>query len=513
MSRANILLSLKNAYITTGRSIKKRPCLTLIAVLEAGTVGLKASGGKLLTFYGQGVAITHANSLFQATRVPAPLLNTETPGPITGEAPIKIPYCDQFNALPYVVAGFSDGSYTHYYLDDPGAWKASTAYTSPGGGVQTYVRPTAVNGFRYRLAISGTSGSTEPAWPTALGTNVIDGSAVWECDTFSVTDPNCPQSKIVTKRKEKIYAANGPNVSYCKTGDPRDWTTASDAGFLPAGLQATGSDQVTGLGDFQSSLVIFFSDSSQVWAVASDPSTNALTGIVENVGTIFSRAARALAGDLFFLSQSGFRSISLLALTANLQDQDVGNAIDKLVVPAFSTTDDPLSIYYPKLGQWLCINGSTVWVYSFSRTAKLSAWAEFNFPFAIDDATVLNQELYFRSGDSVYKVDSTAFSDNGSIPLVDVQMFYQDANRPDVLKQFMGFKSIGTGSPTVSFLYAADNQTLESEAYELPAISESGSINPVELCATRIAPHFQHQKNEDFELSMASLLYENLGPV
>lgn len=507
MSKANILRGLKNAYITTGRRIKKRPCLDLVATLEPGTVGLKASGTRLRTFYGAGAAITHANTLFQPTRVPH----------ITsGAAPNRIVYCDQFNALPYVAAGYADGTYRHHYLDDPGMWVTATAYT-----VGQFRRPTTANGFRYEvtaIAGGGTSGASEPVWPTTIGSTVIDNAGAnqvtWTCRTFAVTDTNCPHSKIVTKRQEKIYSGNGANVSYCKTGDPRDWTTASDAGFIPAGLQATGSDQVTALGPFQKSLAVFFSDSSQIWSVSSDPSANELTGTIENIGTLFENGGRALAGDYFFLSQSGFRSISLLALTANLQDQDVGNAIDDLVVPSFTSTDTPLAVFYPKLGQWWEFNGSTAWVYSFSRTAKLSAWSQYEFPLPIDDATVLNQELYIRCGDSVYKAATDVYEDaSGGAPLVDVLMYFQDANRPDVLKQFTGFKSIGVGTPTVSFLYDASDDSLETAGYELPAVSEPGAIYPVELCATRIAPHFTHQKNEAFELSLASLLYENLGPV
>jgi hypothetical protein len=70
MSRPNILRTLLNAYVTTGKTIKKRPCLQFVATLEAGTVGLKSFNGKLQTFYGQGAAIVHANALFNANRVP-----------------------------------------------------------------------------------------------------------------------------------------------------------------------------------------------------------------------------------------------------------------------------------------------------------------------------------------------------------------------------------------------------------------------------------------------------------
>jgi len=45
-SDANRLRVLRNAYTTEGRTIRKRPGLTKIATLEAGTEGLFAGKGK-----------------------------------------------------------------------------------------------------------------------------------------------------------------------------------------------------------------------------------------------------------------------------------------------------------------------------------------------------------------------------------------------------------------------------------------------------------------------------------
>lgn len=575
LAKPNILRVLTNAYVTTGKSIKKRPCLEFVDTLEAGTVGLKSFDGKLNTFYGDGAAITHANPLFVPLRVPHHT---------SGAAPTKIHYCDQYNALAYVAAEYSGSVFRHHYLDDPGAWAAATSYTmgdyrrpttangfryemtggaDPGAWatataymVGDFRRPTVANGFRYEVtaiagtgtsggteptwptiigdtvidnpggdqvewtcrAIIGTSDAAEPTWPTTIGGTVVDDEVTWTCRTFAVTDTNCPHTKQVTKQAQKMYAVGaGDNttVRFCKTGDPRDWTAVSDAGFLPAGLYAKGSDQVTAIGPFQrSGLWVGFSDNSQVWTVDPNPANHSLLDNIEGIGTLYHRAAAAVSRDLFFLAQSGFRSVSLIAITDNLQDNDVGSAIDALVKAQIVASDDPLSMYYPKLGQFWCINGSTVWVYSFSRTSKISAWSKFTLPFTIDDATVLNQELYVRTGDDVYKVSDSVFKDGVSnVPLVDMQMFYQDGKRPGVLKQFMGMDLIGEGNWTVSHLFAADNQALESQAYEYPAVTEPGALYPVELLSTRIAPHLQHQKDEAAELSLLMLHYENLGVV
>jgi hypothetical protein len=446
LSKPNILQVLTNAYVTNGKAIRKRPCLSFVATIEPGTVGLKAGRGKLNTFYGQG-SVVHANTLFTANKVEHPTLL---------QGVTKVHFADQYNGYIYVSVEYQDSTVKHHYLD-----------TNP---------------------------------------------------VTVVADANCPHTKQVAKQAQKIFArgATDPStVRYCKTGDPRDWSAASDAGFLPAGLYAKGSDEVTAIGPFQrSGLWIAFGDNSQVWTVDPDPENNVLLDSIEGIGTIYHRAAGSVSRDLFFYAQSGFRSVSLVSITNNLQDNDVGSAIDKLVRAQISASDDPLSLYYPKLGQFWSINGSTVWAYTFSRTSKVSAWSKFTLPFTVDDATVLNQELYVRTGDDVYVVSDSVYKDGSiSIPLVDVQMYYQDGKRPGVLKQFMGMDMIGTGQWTVSHLFAADNEALESQAYELPAITEPNSLHPVELMATRIAPHFQHQKDEAAEINAAMLHYENLGAV
>jgi hypothetical protein len=55
-------------------------------------------------------------------------------------------------------------------------WAASTAYA-----LGDYVVPTTSNGFYYECTTAGTSGTTEPTWPTTAGATVTDGTVVWTC--------------------------------------------------------------------------------------------------------------------------------------------------------------------------------------------------------------------------------------------------------------------------------------------------------------------------------------------
>jgi hypothetical protein len=293
-------------------------------------------------------------------------------------------------------------------------------------------------------------------WPVVVNNTVVDGQVTWTCRTFAITDANCPHTKQVAKQAQKMFAVgtDATTVRFCKTGDPRNWTAASDAGFLPqASTRAarTRSPRSTSTATARSRCS---SRTTRSCGADPNPALMSLTSNIEGVGTIYCRAAGPVSNDLYFLAQSGYRSMSQLILTDNVQETDVGSPIDKLLQADIAITDDPLAIYYQKLGQLWSIKGATVWVYSFSRTSKVSAWSKFTFPFSIDDACVLNQELYVRTGNDVYKVSDAVYKDGvSSIPLVDIEMFHQDAKRPGTLKQFTGLDHICTGTPTVSFKF------------------------------------------------------------
>lgn len=66
---------------------------------------------------------------------------------------------------------------------DPPPWQAATAYTvrpARDAGIGSVVEPSTFNDRHYRCVQAGTSGASEPAWSTTLGTPTPDGSVVWE---------------------------------------------------------------------------------------------------------------------------------------------------------------------------------------------------------------------------------------------------------------------------------------------------------------------------------------------
>jgi len=61
-------------------------------------------------------------------------------------------------------------------------WAALTALSL--GAIRS---PTTGNGYYYEVTTAGTTGATEPTWPTPAGTTVTDGTVVWTCRLATVT--------------------------------------------------------------------------------------------------------------------------------------------------------------------------------------------------------------------------------------------------------------------------------------------------------------------------------------
>ena len=104
---ANRLRELKNAYVTTGKVITKRPGTTKRATLESGTKGLIAANGKLNTFYEDGT-ITHGDSLFVANKVDHGSVVT----PVD-----KLEFGDSFLGFMWVTIRYQNGDIKHHYFD------------------------------------------------------------------------------------------------------------------------------------------------------------------------------------------------------------------------------------------------------------------------------------------------------------------------------------------------------------------------------------------------------------
>jgi len=264
-----------------------------------------------------------------------------------------------------------------------------------------------------------------------------------------------------------------------------------------------------------------FPDSSQIWTVNVDPSTNAISKRLYGVGTAEAISLASFFSDLMFLSPFGFRSMTVQSQTNRIDDNDVGVPIDPMVnadivsMAALADQDKTMGLWIRELGQyWAVLDMGTyskVWAYTVSKISKIACWSEYVFPIKIKAITALAGKVYLRSDDALYEASVTQYTDANTLIDVEVQMAFQDAKSPGVLKQIYGADYVFSGSPSVSFKYDPRDQDKETTPQVITGDTRPGDIIPVEVCAAAIAPVFRHSVDEAFELDAATFYYNLRG--
>jgi hypothetical protein len=85
------------------------------------------------------------------------------------------------------------------------AWSASAAVSA--GAVR---RPTTTNNRIYQAGGAGTTGGTEPTWPTTIGATVVDNDITWTCIAYEDT-PN--EVKLATTQAGLASATAGAGLN------------------------------------------------------------------------------------------------------------------------------------------------------------------------------------------------------------------------------------------------------------------------------------------------------------
>ena len=170
---------------------------------------------------------------------------------------------------------------------------------------------------------------------------------------------------------QKEDTGAGKNIiAYCALLDETSWSTGGgEINVLgTAGAVSTGYDNLVAISSFDGYLVVFLRDSIIIYDSPEAPGSLAIEQIIQGIGCIARDSVQQVGDDIYFLSDTGVRSLKQVVFTANRVELKESSKIVRrdLVLDMVSGEASIIrSNYDPKEGQyWIKSPSGTIWVFN-----------------------------------------------------------------------------------------------------------------------------------------------------
>lgn len=251
-----------------------------------------------------------------------------------------------------------------------------------------------------------------------------------------------PTSAITFKTKAHI--TSGSSLFFSGVNQPTKWGDgATGSGFINLSNNFGGNETLVGTALYQGKLAAFARRSVQVWNIDTDPANNSQGQVLSNTGAISPSSIISVGEiDVFYLSDSGVRSLRARDASNAAVVNDVGTPVDGLILAELAAMTDAQKSACPAIIEpidgryWLAI-GSKVYVYSYFPNSQVAAWSTYEPGFAITKFTTKDGRVYARSGNVVYLYGGTSGTEYDSSE-VEVIMPYLDGGKPAHQKTLNG---------------------------------------------------------------------------
>lgn len=244
--------------------------------------------------------------------------------------------------------------------------------------------------------------------------------------------------------KTKAHLGSGSSLFFSGVNQPTKWgQDGVGAGFINMSNNSGGNEVLSAIALYQGNVASFSRRAVQLWSVDTDPANNRQGQVLSNTGA-FGQKSVVSVGDLdvFYLSDSGVRSIRARDSSNSAVVNDVGTPIDGLVLADIAGLTDEQKAKCPSVIEpidgryWLAI-GSKIYVYSYFPSSQVSAWSTYEPGHSFTEFTTKDGKVYAKEGQYVYVYGGIAGGLYDSSP-IEVILPYLDGGKPAHMKTLSG---------------------------------------------------------------------------
>lgn len=417
-----------------------------------------------------------------------------------------------FNSSPEYTASYSNDKVTLTSVNTGADQNGRVIEVNVTGNIKTAGYSSFTGGadsiapVRKRVRYSFSSGTFYPDKSvTLIATKVLDPANPIYWGASRVTDAK-PTSALTFKTKAHI--GSGSTMFFSAVNNPKKWgQDGVGAGFINMSNSSGGNEAVNALATYQGNLAAFSRRTVQIWSIDTDPANNRQGQVLSNTGAFGPRSVVSVGDiDVFYLSDSGIRSLRARDSSNAAVVNDVGTPVDGLILNDISdmTFDQKAAcpaVIEPVDGRYWIAIGDKIYVYSYFPSSQVAAWSTYEPGRTFTDFTTKDGKIYAKEGQYVYVYGG----ENGHTyddSQVEVILPYLDGGKPAHAKTLMGLDMTCEGEWSVEIGMDPVNPdardvvaTVSQPTFTLGRIQANGSGTHVGVRLVNDAPGYARLAN------------------
>lgn len=313
---------------------------------------------------------------------------------------------------------------------------------------------------------------------------------------FVTSGASASLGRTATTFKNKVYSLTQSLMYFSAINTPTLFGSGTGSGFVNFANQDSGSETLNAIGKYQGNLALFSRSAIQIEFVDQDEALNEHLHTIEGTG---SRAPASVTQfgntDVFYLDElSGIRSLRARDSSNAPAIDDVGVAIDSHVLEWLKTLTEQERIdargFIADEGRFWLAAGQRIYVYTFFKSSKITAWSYYSPGFSVDARAVIGDKIYVRSGDTIYLyggADGNTYPDAAETPVI-AQVPYMDLKKPATFKNVSGLDIVALNTWSLEMLTDPNDDTVATNAEVLTDTTTPNDVEgPEDIRCTHFA--------------------------